>query len=103
MPSLLCLGDQAFWVSNGVKDLLYEVTVEVARRESPVAHRRLTEDGRLIGCYGVSGMGFDLEAFIDAFGGRDAWRAAAATHWDAIEGLCETPQSLAIMTKVFVW
>ena len=55
MPSLLSYGDQAFWVSNSTKDLLYEAALEVARRGHPAAHQRLSEDDRLLSCYQVSG------------------------------------------------
>src|SRR5438874_10298587 len=98
MPSLLWYGDQAFWVSNATKDLLYEAAVEVAKRGDAVTQRRLAEDGALIGCYGVSGIGFDLEAFVQAFGGKAAWRQATEKHFDAVEALCPHRQCVELMT-----
>src|SRR6266581_7097995 len=61
MPSLLWYGDEAFWVSNAVKDLLYEAAAELANRDNPAAQQLLAEAGGLIGCYEVSGVGFGLE------------------------------------------
>jgi hypothetical protein len=103
MPSLLSCANQAFWVTNATKDLLYDASIEVAKRESPVAYQRLVEDGRLIGCYGVSGIGFELEAFAQAFGGKDKWREAFSHHWDAVEALCPTPGCLRLVRKLFAW
>jgi len=103
MPSLLRYANQAFWVSNASKDLLYEASIEVAKRESPVAYQRIVEDGRLIGCYGVSGIGFELEAFAQAFGGKDKWREAFSHHWDSVETLCPTPECLRLVRKLFGW
>lgn len=62
MPALLSYKHQAFWVSNGTKDLLYEIVLEVAKQAEPAAYKRLQEDSRF-GYYGVSGLGFELEAF----------------------------------------
>src|SRR5690349_14569460 len=103
MPSLLTYANQAFWVSNATKDLLYEASVEVAKRESPIAYQRIVDDGRLSGCYGVSGIGFELEAFAQAFGGKEKWQEAIATHWDAVEALCPTADCLRLMTKLYAW
>jgi hypothetical protein len=103
MPSKLWYGEQAFWVSNGTKDLLYEAAVEVAKRGDVETQRRLADDPALIGCYNVSGMGFDLEAFARAFGGKDAWRRATEDHFDAVETLCPHRQSVELMTKLFRW
>jgi hypothetical protein len=103
MPSLLYYGDQAFWVSNSTKDLLYEAAIEVARRGHAAARQRLSEDGRLLGCYLVSGVGFPLEAFAEAFGGNRAWQEATAQNFGAIEALCSTPECVQLMTKVLAW
>jgi hypothetical protein len=103
MPSLLSYGDQAFWVSNGIKDLLYEAAIEVARRSHPAAHQRLSEDGRLLGCYLVSGIGFPLEAFAEAFDGNRAWQEATAQNLGAVEAVCCTPECVQMMTKVTAW
>ncbi len=103
MPALLRYGEQAFWVSNAAKDLLYEVAVEVAARADPVAHQFLMADGRLVGCYGVSGLGFDLDAFAEAFGGPEAWWAFTARHFAAVEQVCGNPDCVRHMTKVFAW
>jgi hypothetical protein len=103
MPSLLSYRDQAFWVSNGTKDLLYEVAVAVAQRESPVVYQRLTEDGRLLGCFGVSGLGFPLEAFAEAFGGPQAWREAMTRHAGVVAALCPTPACTRLLAKLFAW
>jgi hypothetical protein len=103
MPSLLWCGEQAFWVSNSAKDLLYEVSVGVAERCDPAARQRLAEDGRLLGCYGVSGVGFELEAFEQAFGGAAAWQEAVIRHFDVVEELCGNPECVRHMTKLFAW
>jgi len=103
MASLLWYGEQAFVVSNGTKDLLYEVAVEVAKRTDPNARQRLEEDGRLVGCYGVSGMGFELEAFAEAFGGKEAWQRATLDHFDVVEELCRNPRCVELMAKLFRW
>lgn len=103
MPALLRYADQAFWISNAAKDLLYEVSVDVAKRESPIVYQRMVEDGRLIGCYGVSGIGFDLDAFAEAFGDKEKWQEAITDHWDAVEALCPTPRCLQVVTKLFAW
>jgi hypothetical protein len=103
MTSLLSYGDQAFSVSNGAKDLLYELAIEVASCGQPAAHQRLSEDGRLLGCYQVSGLGFDLKAFAQAFGGARAWQEATAQNFGAVETLCSTPECVRCMTKVLVW
>lgn len=103
MPSLLWYGDQAFWVSNATKDLLYEAAVEVAKRGDAAIQRRLAEDGALIGCYGVSGIGFDLESFGQAFGGKDTWRRATEKHFDSVEALCSHRQCVELMSKLFRW
>jgi hypothetical protein len=103
MPALLSYGDQAFWVSNSTKDLLYEVAVAVAEREDPAAYHRLIEDGRLLGCYGVSGLGFELEAFEEAFGGREAWQKAIAKQPDAVGALCPTSACAQHVAKLFAW
>jgi hypothetical protein len=103
MSALLWYAHQVFSVSNSVKDLLYEVAVEVAKRDDPAAHQRLAEDGRLIGCYGVSGMGFDLEAFVEAFGSKQAWQASTARHAEAARALYPTPACARLMAKLFSW
>jgi hypothetical protein len=77
MTLLLSYADQAFWVSNGAKDLLYELAIEVAHRGQPAAYQRLSEDDRLLGCYQVSGICVDLEAFAESFGGSRAWQESA--------------------------
>lgn len=103
MPSLLRYGEQAFWVSNAVKDLLYEAAVEVAKRSDPTIQQRLAEDAALVGCYGVSGIGFDLAAFVHAFGGKDTWRRATEEHFEAVEALCPHRRCVEVMTKLFRW
>jgi hypothetical protein len=100
MPSLLFCRDQAFWVSNSTKDLLYEAAVAVA---SPDVARRLAEDGRLVGCYEVSGVGFELKAFAEAFGGVDAWKRMTEERFDAVEALCPHARCVALMRKVLAW
>jgi hypothetical protein len=103
MASLLSYGEQAFWVSNAAKDLLYEVAVEVANRSDPIARQRLEDDGRLIGCYDVSGMGFELEAFAEAFGDKEAWQRATLDNFDVVEELCGHPRCVELMAKLFRW
>jgi hypothetical protein len=103
MSALLWYRDQAFSVSNSVKDLLYEIAVAVANRDSSMAHERLTQDGRLIGCYGVSGMGFPLEAFEEAFGGMRTWQEAMTRHAVVVLALCTSPECRRIIQKVLVW
>jgi hypothetical protein len=103
MPSLLFQGDQAFWVSNATKDLLYEAALAVARHSHPAAHERLSRDGRLVGCYEVSGVGFDLAAFAEAFGSTRAWQEATARDFRVVEALCLSPDVVRLMTKVFAW
>jgi hypothetical protein len=103
MASLLSYGDQAFWVNNGAKDLLYQAAIAVARRAHPAAYQRLSEDGRLLGAYLVSGLGFPLEAFAEAFGGARAWEEATAMNFGAVEALCANPECVALMTKVLAW
>jgi hypothetical protein len=103
MASLLSYGEQAFWVSNSTKDLLYDAAVEVARRSDPVAQGRLSEDSRLLGCYGVSGLGFPLEAFAEAFGGKPAWQEATVQNFGVVEALCTTPECVEVMTKLLAW
>jgi hypothetical protein len=103
MSALLWYRDQAFSVSNSAKDLLYEVAVEVAHRGNPATHQRLIEDGRLVGCYGVSGMGFELEVFEEAFEGKEAWQEAMARHSDAVQALYPSPPCARLMAKLFAW
>jgi len=103
MPSQLWCGEQAFWVSNSTKDLLYEAAVEVAKHGDPESRRRLADDVALVGCYNVSGVGFDLKAFAQAFGGKDAWRRATESHFDAVESLCPNTRCVELMTKLFSW
>ena len=103
MPSQLWYREQAFWVSNDTKDLFYEAAVEVAKYGDPETQRRLADDPALAGFYGVSGMGFDLEEYARAFGGKDAWRRATEQHFDAVEALCPNPACVELMTKVFCW
>src|SRR5262245_3027414 len=103
MPSQLRYGEQAFWVSNATKDLLYEAAVEVAKRGDAETQRRLADDAALVGCYNVSGVGFDLEAFVRAFGGYYAWRRRTEAHFDAVEALCPHHECVELMTKLFRW
>src|SRR5262245_52428862 len=103
MPSLLWHEEQAFWVSNGTKDLLYDVSVAVAERCHLAARQRLAEDGRLLGCYDVSGVGFDLDAFEEAFGGAAAWRSAITQNDAVVEQVCGNPPCVVLMRKVFLW
>jgi hypothetical protein len=103
MTALLWYGEQAFGISNSAKDLLYEVALAVAERADANARQRLAEDGRLVGCYEVSGVGFDLKAFEEAFGCAVAWRQAVAQHFDVVEELCANPTCVQHMTKVFAW
>jgi hypothetical protein len=103
MPSKLWYGEQAFWVSNATKDLLYEAAVEVAKHGDAETRRRLADDAPLVGCYNVSGVGFDLEAFVQAFGGKDAWRRATEEHFDAVEALCANDRCVELMRKLFRW
>src|SRR5262245_41740857 len=98
MPSRLWYGEQKFWVSNATKDLLYEAAVELAKRGDPETQRSLAEDAALVGCYGVSGVGFDLAAFVRAFGGKDAWQRATVEHFDAVKALCPHDQCVELMT-----
>jgi hypothetical protein len=103
MSSLLWHGEQSFVVSNGTKDLLYEVAVEVAKRTDPIARQRLEDDGRLVGCYGVSGMGFELQAFAEAFGGKEAWERATLDNFDVVEEMCGHARCVELMAKLFRW
>jgi hypothetical protein len=103
MPARLWHGNQAFCVSNATKDLLYEMSAAVAERCHPAAHERLADDVRLAGCYGVSGVGFDLAAFAEAFGEAAAWREAVTRNFDVVEQLCGNPECVLLMRKVFLW
>ncbi|HLJ95056.1 MAG TPA: hypothetical protein VKU02_17910 [Gemmataceae bacterium] len=104
MTALLSYGEQAFWVSNATKDLLYELCVAVAKCENSAAHQRLMEDVRLAGCYGVSGLGFELEAFAEAFGGKHAWQEAIAKHSDVVQAFTSaTPAGAVFIRKLFAW
>ena len=104
MPSLLSYGDQAFWVSNGTKDLLYEAVLEMARRSDLEAHKGLQEEGRLVGCYGVSGMGFELEAFEECLAGKAHFKDVVAQHFQVIHEMCGGHEvCVHTMTKVFNW
>src|SRR5262249_27044269 len=89
MSSLLWYGDQGCWVSNGTKWLLYEIVLEMARRADPEAHKKLQDEERLVGCYGVSGMGFELEAFEECLAGKDHFRNVVAEHFDVVRELCD--------------
>ena len=103
MPALLSCGKEAFWVSNGTKDLLYEVVLEVAKLDNPVAHQRLSEDVRF-GFYGVSGFGFELEAFADCFGGRESLRSSVGRHVGVIDEMCARDETcVQLMKKLFNW
>jgi hypothetical protein len=90
-------------VSNSTKDLLYETALEVARDHHPEAYQRLSEDDRLVGCYQVSGVGFDLAAFAEAFGNTKAWLEATAREFGAVDALCSDAIALQHMTKVMAW
>jgi hypothetical protein len=103
MSSYLIYGDQAFGVSNSAKDLPYEMVVEIAKRSDSAALQRLKEEGRLVGCYGVSGVGFDLQAFSDCFGGKTKLRQAVTAHFEVVRELCADERCTAYMTKLFEW
>jgi hypothetical protein len=48
-------------------------------------------------------LGFDLEAFVRAFGGKDAWKRATEEHFDAVAALCPDRRCVELMTKLFRW
>jgi hypothetical protein len=103
MPSTLSCGEQRFWVSNGTKDLLYEVVLEMAKRGNPAAHKRLQEDVAFGFC-GVSGMGFELEAFAECFGGRECFKKTVTRHFGVIDEMCAPHEaSVRLMKNLFNW
>ncbi len=105
MTAVLWYGAGGFDVSNSTKDLIYEISLAVAERTDAALRQRLADDGRLAGCYGVGGMGFDLAAFVEAFGSVAKWRQAITQNFNVVEEVCADPVCVEHMTKVFasIW
>jgi hypothetical protein len=97
MTSSLSCGDGRLCVSNSAKDFLYEIVLEMARRDNPEAYHQLRQDGRFIGCHGVSGMGFALEAFAECFGDLESFKRTVTAQWHVIAEMSDGQQCVRYM------
>jgi hypothetical protein len=103
VSALLKYNDQGFWVSNGVKDTLYEILVAMTRNDHPYVFAQLDSDESLMGGRYISGYGFAFDDFERVFGGPDRFEKIVRTNWAVIDDVCKNERCVSIMQKVFRW
>ncbi len=61
------------WVSNGAKDWFCEIIVTGAKLKNIDISQVFAEEPAIAGCYGIGGLGIDMESFFKFFGGKEAF------------------------------
>lgn len=100
---LIYRGNLSLWVGNGIKDLFCDVVAEVAKSHGKDISSVFAEEPKIAGCYGVSGLGIDLEGFFPYFGGKDGFVSHLEVCRREIRHVCPDPEVAGRMTHVLSW
>jgi hypothetical protein len=90
------------WMSNGLKDCFFDAVLSMVQRVDPECADNM-KSGHLQGLYEVSGLGFDIQDFVEYFGSEERFLEVTRSQIDSIRELCRTESCKEQLTKVFEW
>ena len=95
--------NMTLWVSNAAKDWFCEVVVTGAKLKEKDISIVFEEDPAIAGCYGISGLGIDMESFFKYFGGKEEFLNHLKFCEQRASDLCEPEQPSKKLEHLFCW
>ena len=103
MAPLIYKNNSDLWVSNSVVDYYCDLVVEISKLQGNDISFVYTEEPGIAGCYGISGMGINLECFFNYFGGKGGFITHLKTCRNKLSEVCETEEVSKNMYHIFSW
>ena len=91
------------WVSNAAKDWFCEIVVSGALLNGKDISSVFEEEPTIAGCYGVSGLGIDMEGFFKYFGGKEGFVRHLEFCKQSADQLCKQNQSIDVLVNLLGW
>ncbi|QYG07501.1 hypothetical protein [Janthinobacterium sp. PAMC25594] len=97
-------GSMDLWITNGSKDLICEIVVNIAKLEGKDISEVYDIAPGIAGTYGVSGLGIDTEEFYPYFGGRDGFRRHLDCCLSRLNEVCDgNDPGTACVANILAW
>lgn len=95
--------NMTLWVSNAAKDWFCEAVVTGANMRNKDISSVFREEPAIAGCYGISGLGIDMESFFKYFGGKEEFLRHLEFCESKATELCEPEQSPKNLSNLLCW
>jgi hypothetical protein len=95
--------NMTLWVSNAAKDWFCEIVVAGAELRKIDISIVFEEEPAIAGCYGISGLGIDMECFFRYFGGKDLFLNHLKFCEKRAIDLCSPEQSSKNLVQLLSW
>jgi hypothetical protein len=104
MPaSLFYKKNHDLWVSNSSKDWFCEIMAKSSLKKGKDISLIFEEEPAVAGCYGISGLGIDMECFFKNFGGYQEFLDHLEYCKNNVSNLCEEGQSENSLFNLLAW
>jgi len=91
------------WISNGAVDYFCDLVVEISALQGNDISYVFTDEPGIAGCYGISGMGINLECFFDYFNGKNGFISHLKICLKKLPEVCKTAEASKNMYHLFSW